>query len=400
MQFSLSEEQQLIQASALDWLAGNYDFRQRAAGVHRDGGAPGVWQAFAQLGWLGLPIAEAWGGSGAGPLESGLLMQAFGRHLVVEPYHGAVLLAARALELAGTDRQRDRWLARVVDGTARLALAWVEPGDTLPWQPRRTIARRNGRQWQLDGHKQLVRGAAGAAQWLVAASDADDPAVQRLFLVHPAQSGLRVDGYDTTDGGRAADLAIDGLLLDDEALVGGGADITPVVHRVLAEGLVARCWEAAGTMQAVLEQTAAYTAERKQFGQSIASFQVVQHRLAEMAVQCAEAQAACEMAAMRLAHDAGDAGDASLLAARAMSKVGRAARFVGQEAVQLHGAMGVCEELPVAATFRALLAFRHEDGSDGSHAAWLGRATLASGEYGRSQTLRVTAGAPLEGVSA
>lgn len=397
MKFSLSEEQQLIQASALDWLAGNYDFRRRAAGVHRDGGAPGVWQAFAQLGWLGLPIAEAWGGSGGGPLESGLLMQAFGRYLVVAPYHNAVLLAARALELAGTDRQRDRWLRTVVDGTMRLALAWGEPGEALPWQPRRTIARRRGRQWQLDGHKQLVRGGGGAAQWLVAASDGDDPAVQRLFLVDPAQPGLTVDSYDTTDGGRAADLTIKGLLLEDEALVGAGADITPLLHRVVAEGLVARCWEAAGTMQAVLEQTAVYTAERKQFGQSIASFQVVQHRLAEMAVQCAEAQAACELAAMRLAHGA---GDATLLAARARNKVGRAARFVSQEAVQLHGAMGVCEELAVAATFRALLAFRQEDGSDGSHAAWLGHALLASGEYERSQTLRVAAGAPLEGVAA
>ncbi len=387
MNFSLTEEQQLIRASALDWLAGNYDFRQRAASVHSDGGAPGVWQAFAQMGWLGLPIAERWGGSGAGPLEAGLLMQAMGRHLVVEPYHNAVLLAARVLALAGTASQCDHWLPKVIGGNARLAFAWNEPGDTVPWLPRRTTARRKGDQWQLDGRKQAVRGAAGATQWLVAASDADEPSMQMLFLVDPAQSGATLDSYNTMDGARAADIAFDGLRVDQECVVGGrAAKPASVFERVVAEGVLARCWEATGAMQAVLEQTTAYTAQRQQFGQPIASFQVVQHRLAEMAVQCAEAQAASELAAMRLVQDPHCAAP---MAALARSKVGRAARYVSQEAVQLHGAMGVCEELPVAATFRALLAFRHEDGDETAHAAWLGRELLVAGEFAQSQTLRV-----------
>lgn len=388
MNFSLTEEQQLIQASAMDWLAGNYSFRQREAGVHREGGAATVWKAFAEMGWFGLPLAEESGGSGGGPLEAGLLMQAFGRHLVVEPFHACVLQAARLLALAGTQRQQERWLPGVVAGEHRIGFAHAEPGDTLPWQPRRTVVQRRGDGWRMYGRKQLVRGAAGAAQWLVSARNADRGEDGLLFLVDPQQPGVRIDAYETTDGGRAADLTFDGLLLGQEALVGESgrtADMTPLLHQVIAEGIVAHCWEATGAMQAVLEQTTAYTQQRVQFGQALSNFQVVQHRLAEMSVLCTEAQAASELAALRLGQEP---EACKLLAAMAKSKVSRAARFVAQEAVQLHGAMGVCEELPVAATFRMLLAFAGEDGDGASHAALLGSELLAGGRFACSQTLR------------
>ena len=149
MTFSINEEQQLIQASALDWLAGNYSFRQREASVHRDGGAAVVWRAFAEMGWLGLPLAEAAGGFGGGPLEAGVLMQAFGRHLVVEPLRACVLQAARLLALAGT-QQQERWLPGVIAGEHRLAFAHTESGDTLPWQPRRTLAQPHGEGWPTE----------------------------------------------------------------------------------------------------------------------------------------------------------------------------------------------------------------------------------------------------------
>lgn len=388
MNFSLTEEQQLIQASALDWLAGNYSFRQRQAGVHREGGAATVWQAFAEMGWFGLPLAEESGGSGGGPLEAGLLMQAFGRHLVVEPFHACVLQAARLLALAGTQQQQERWLPGVVAGEHRIAFAHAEPGDTLPWQQRQTVVQRRDDGWCMGGRKQLVRGAAGAAQWLVSAHDPCRSEGELLFLVDPQQPGVSIDAYDTTDGGRAADLTFEGVLLGQEALVGGSAhaaDVTSLLHQVIAEGIIAHCWEATGAMQAVLEQTTAYTQQRVQFGQALSNFQVVQHRLAEMAVLCTEAQAASELAALRLGLEP---VAAKMLAAMAKSKVSRAARFVAQEAVQLHGAMGVCEELPVAATFRMLLAFSGEDGDGASHASLLGTELLASGRFARSQTLQ------------
>lgn len=389
MRFSLTDEQQLIQSSALDWLAGNYDFRSRNAGLHRDGGSPAAWRAFAELGWLGLPLPEDAGGSGAGLAEAGLLMQAFGRHLVVEPWHACVLQAARLLALCGDAQQQARWLPGVVAGQHRLALAHAEPGDSLPWAARRCIAQPDAGGWRLHGRKQLVIGGPGAARWLVSASEPGADGREMLFLVDPAQDGVVIDAHDTADGGRAADARLEGVLLPAAALVGTpGHGATATLHQVLAEGLVARCWEATGAMQAVLEQTTGYTQQRRQFGQALSAFQVVQHRLAEMAVLCTEAQAACELATMRLAPAP---ADAPAVAAMAMSKVGRAARYVAQEAVQLHGAMGVCEELPVAATFRMLLAFNHQGGQPAAHAGYLGGKLLAGGQFAHSQTLGETA---------
>lgn len=385
MRFTLTEEQALIQASALDWLATNYDFRQRHPGVHRDGGSPQAWQAFAELGWLGLPLPEAFGGSGAGLFEGGLLMQAFGRHLVVEPYLACTLQAARLLALAGSAPQKERWLPGVAEGVHRLALAHAEPGDGTPWSPRRCIARADRDGWRLDGTKQLVVAAQGAARWLVTAREPGADGRDVLLLVDPAVDGIRVDAYDTTDGRRAADLRFDGVRLGADGLVGEPGERTrQPLQQVLAEGAVAQCWEATGAMQAVLEQTTEYTKQRRQFGQVLADFQVVQHRIAEMAVKCIEAQAACELATLRLKQDAGGGPEA---AAIAMSNVGRAARYVSQEAVQLHGAMGVCEELPVAATFRLLLAFTQGGSGPAASGLHLGTMSLAGGGHLRSQTL-------------
>lgn len=385
MRFSATEEQQLVQASALDWLGGNYDFRSREAGVHRDGGSPAAWNAFAELGWLGLPLPEDVGGSGAGLAEAGLLMQAFGRHLVVEPYHACVLQGARLLALAGDARQKAEWLPGLVEGRIRLALAHAEPGDALSWSPRRCVARPVAEGWCLEGRKQLVIGGPSANAWLVSAREPGPDGRDVLLLVGPAQSGVVLDPYDTSDGGRATDAHFDGVPLGPQALVGTpGESTAALLRQVLAEGLVTRCWEATGAMQAVLEQATQHTAQRRQFGQALSAFQVVQHRLAEMAVQCTEAQAACELATMRLAQDPAAARE---IAAMVMGKVGRAARYVAQEAVQLHGAMGVCEELPVAATFRMLLAFAQRNGDPAAHAELLGSALLASGRHAFSQTL-------------
>lgn len=392
MRLALTEEQTLIQSSALDWLAGRYDFRQREAGLHRDGGSPVAWAAFAEMGWLGLPIPEDAGGLGLGPLEAGLLMQAFGRHLVVEPWHACVLQAARLLALAGTAAQQAEWLPSLMAGERRLALAHAEPGDRLPWAQRRTTAARTSSGWRLDGAKRPSMAAPGAAAWIVSATVDGGT---RLFMVEPSADGVQADAYDTSAGGRAADIVFAGtpaILLGDE----GDSDMDARLNRVLAEGLVALGWEATGAMQAALAQTTAHTQQRRQFGQSLSQFQVVQHRLAEMAVHCAEAQAVCELASMRLALSP-DAGPE--LAALVKNKVGRAARFVAQEAVQLHGAMGVCEELPIAATFRLLLAFGQQGGDAASHALRHGRELMANGAFGCSQTLHDRA-TTMEGHSA
>ena len=164
MKLSLTEDQGLIQSSALDWLSGQYDFRQREAGLHRDGGSPETWRAFAEMGWLGLPLPEEVGGLGMGLLEAGLLMQTLGRHLVVEPVHATVLQAARLVALAGTPAQQAEWLPPLVAGELRLALAHMEPDDRGPWGARRAMARRSPEGWRIDGEKRQAIAAPGASQ--------------------------------------------------------------------------------------------------------------------------------------------------------------------------------------------------------------------------------------------
>lgn len=373
MDFALTEEQQLIAASAGDWLAHHYDFRQREASLQRDGGNPAVWQAMAELGWLGLVLPDDMGGLALEALESGLLAQALGRHLVVEPWIDSCLVAARLLALTGSQAQQQAWLPGVVAGAHRLALAHGTP-------PLR--ARAEGGGWALDGQQRCVASAPGAARWLVSATLADGgPA---LFLVDPQTAGIEIDAYDTSDGGRAADLRFASVRLDASSRLCEG-DAQHALTRVLAEGLVARCWAATGSMQAALAQTTAYVQQRRQFGQPLAGFQVVQHRLAEMAVGCAEAQAACELASLSLA--TAGAADCELHAALLKSKLARTARYVSQECVQLHGAMGVCEELPIASTFRSLMAFAQWGGDGAAHALQAGRALLASGRFAQSRTL-------------
>ncbi len=383
MRFTLTDEQRLLQSSALDWLADHYDFRSRRASLHRDGGSPAVWSAFADLGWLGLPLPEEVGGFGGGAMESGLLMQALGRHLVVEPFHACILQAARLLALTGTPRQQAEWLPSVIDGSKRLALAHAEPGDVLAVSPRRTVARRAADGWHIRGEKRLVTGASGAARLLISARQ-DDSDQHCLFLISPEQAGVTLDAHATSDGAHAADLHLD-LTVAAQALVGdASATVDEALQRVLAEGTVAQGWEATGAMQAVLDQTTQYAVQRRQFGQTLSSFQVIQHRLAEMAVLCVEAQAACELATMRMMQEPRLASD---MAALVKNKVGRAARQVSQDAVQLHGAMGVCEELPVAATFRMLHAFAQRGGDPASQAHSLGASLLASGAHANSRTL-------------
>lgn len=381
MDFVLNEAQQMIADSANDWLAHHYDLRQRAASLQRDGGNPAVWQAMAELGWLGLVLPEDAGGMALGALEAGLLAQALGRHLVVEPLLGCCLEAARLLSFAGSAAQQAEWLAGVVAGTQRLALAHAE-GARLPWDAPRLRARADGAGWRLDGRKHCIASAAGAARWIVSA--ALDDGQTALFLIDPQAAGIRMDAYDTSDGARAADLQFDAVRVDAASRL-DACDAQAALQRVLAESLVARCWSATGSMQATLEQTRDYVQQRQQFGQPLARFQVVQHRLAEMAVLCAEAQAACELASLSL--DGADTAQLRNLAGLLKNKISRCARYVAQEGVQLHGAMGVCEELPVASAFRALMAFAQWGGDGASHALDAGRDLLAHGGFAHSRTL-------------
>ena len=385
MRLTLTDEQVLIESSVLALLGREYDFARRQRSLQAPHGCePGIWRQFADMGWLALALPEDAGGLGAGIFECGLLMRAFGRHLVLEPFAASALRATPLLAAHGRAEQRDAWLPALTDGSKRSVLAHEEAARPLAAIPRGTLAQRSGSTWQLRGSKQLVPGAAGADLLLVSASVSASDGGQRIFLLAPDTPGLRLLPAVMADGSHAADLVLDSVQLTDADLLGRDVDATPALDDACARHLVALSWEASGAMQALQEQTAEYVRQRVQFGHPLAQFQVVAHRLAEMAVCCEESLAACQLAALRI--DAG-AVNPMTLASLAKSKVGRESRFVAQQAVQLHGAMGITEELPVASYFRKLTAFGQQGGSTAVHSRQFGNATLQSEGWSRSRTL-------------
>lgn len=386
MQLTLTEEQALLRQSASDWLSAHLPYKPRAHGQPpplRDS-----WKDFAAAGWLGLPFPEHLGGSGCGPSEAFALCESLGRHLVAQPYIPAVVVGARLILALADKDQTERWVPGLVDGSERLALAHEEPGSGSPWTPRAVRAARRGDAWVLNGTKQMVEGADAATQWLVTATTEDGQ--QMVFAVSPAVAGVRRDQYACIHGATAMDLAFEQVHLPVSAVLGYASDgVSRVPHgaalsRCLAEGIVASCWAASGAMSALVEQTVSHVTTRKQFGKTLSAFQAVQHSLAEMIMQSTEAQAMCELAAAQLQlNDRCERGIA--LAARV--KVARAAGDVAKRAVQLHGAMGVCDELPVAAAYRWLEAFQLQNGRWQKYSGLLADSLLADRRYQHSAVL-------------
>ncbi len=384
MRLTLTDEQALIESSVVNFLANEYDFNKREQSLKAGSAQSSMWQQFAHMGWLALPLPEYAGGIGAGALECGLLMRAFGRHLVIEPFASSALRAMPLFAAHGRAEQRDAWLPGLIDGSRRCILAHEESGRPLADTSRATLAVRNGSAWHLGGSKQLVQGAGEADLLLVSASTPEPDGGQRIFLLAPDTPGLRLSPARLMDGSAAADLFFDNIQLTDNDMLGHDVDAKQVLDVFCAQHLVFLAWEASGAMQALQEKTADYVRQRKQFGQPLAQFQVIAHRLAEMAVCCVEALAVCELAALRI--DAG-VDDPMSLASMARSKVGREARFVAQQAVQLHGAMGITEELPVASYFRKLSSFCQQAGSTTTHSRQFGDGMLQSKGWGTSRTL-------------
>jgi len=375
--------QEMIQSSVLDYLNNEYDFIARGKSLSAANGInTTVWQNFAEMGWLGLPVSEEYGGIGGGPVEAGLLMRAFGQHLVVEPYLASVLRATSLLQTAGDAEQKAHWLPALIAGEKRLVLAHEEHFESDPWSRRATRATRDAEGYLLDGRKVLVAGAPGADALIVSAELEGGGC--GLFLVKADNPGVTLCTARTLDSAHASDMTLTQARVGLDALLGEPSSNQAALDETIAAAIIAECWEATGAMQAALEQTAAYVRERQQFGKPLSSFQVVQHRLAEMAVACEDGLAACQLASLR---SQDDPSCSAHQAALARSKVGRCARDVSQSAVQLHGAMGVSEELMIASLFRKLLAFHQQHGTTATFSTAYGEHMLKTGAWRTSQVL-------------
>ena len=374
MDFNLNAEQELLRDGFGKFLAGRYTLADsRAAAKTGAGWQPEIWRSFArELGILGATLPESAGGSGGGAVEAMVIAEELGRALVIEPFIDTVVVAGSLLQHAGGEAA-EAVLEQICEGSAVVALAVTEAATGDHWEAMSTSAVR-GRQahdgeWVITGAKTVVMDAPLATHLLIAARTAGEPGDFRgmsMFLIafdaDAPPPGLQVHPYRTIDDRRAADLEFDGVRLPANALLSD--DAWPLLSRARDAGAAAVCAEAVGLMRTVLADTVEYCKQRQQFGVPIGSFQVLQHRMVDMYMELEQSVAAAYLAVLNL--DAEPQIRARAVSA-AKATVGRAARFIGQNAVQLHGGMGMTEELAIGHYFKRLTALQYEFGSTDHH---------------------------------
>ena len=362
MDFTYDEEQQALGEAVRGLVGKAYaDFENRRRAVAEDPGFDEkLWSRLAEMGILGLPFREEDGGSGAGPVEVGIVAHEMGRVLAPEPYLTSVVLAGGVVAAAGTAEQRAEVLGALSAGELVLAFAHAEPGSRWTASASAVTATRDGEDWTLSGVKEPVPQGARADRLVVSAALPDGGT--GLFLVDPGASGVARDGYATHDGGRAARVSLDSA--PAEALGEAGADLSPTISVVLDIARVMACNEAVGAMEVALDATRSYLTSRKQFGVTLNTFQALNFRAADMYVSLELAKSVTLWATMVIA--AGKPEAMAEAASRAALQVSRAGRHIGQEAIQLHGGIGMTAEYSIGSYTSRLTALDHLLG-DGDH---------------------------------
>lgn len=369
MDFDLTDEQRMLQDSLQRLLAERCGFEQRLASRDEPGGySRALWLRHAEMGLLGLPFAEGDGGLGGGPVETLIVMQALGRALALEPYLPTVVLCGALLREAGSLAQRDAQVGAIVAGERTLAFAYAESQSRDDLADVTTRAERDGEGWRLSGTKRFVLAGDSADLLIVSARthfDARDRDGVSLFLVDPGAAGVTRRGYRTQDHQRAADIRFDAAHLDADALLGPEAAALPLIERAVDTATAALCAEAVGAMERLHEITVEYLTMRKQFGVAIGSFQALQHRAVDMLVAVEQARSMAFYAAMMCSEP--DAAVRGRAISAAKVQINKSARFVGQEAIQLHGGIGMTEECQAGHYFRRLSVIEMLFGDTGHH---------------------------------
>ncbi|HUW36242.1 MAG TPA: acyl-CoA dehydrogenase family protein [Rhodocyclaceae bacterium] len=380
MDFKYSEEQLALQDTLSRFIAKDYGFAQRRALAGSEAGfSRGHWRRFADLGILALPFPEEFGGMNGDAVDTLLVMEMLGRGLVLEPYLATVVLSGGLIRDAGSQAQKEALLPAIAAGELLLALAHHEPGGRYETRHVATAARRDGDGYRVDGAKAVVIAGPSADKIIVSARTSGETRDEQgisLFLVDAETAGVRLRGYPTQDGGRAAEIALDNVRLPAAALIGAEGGALPAIERALDYAIAALCAEAVGIMTAVNETTLDYLKTRKQFGQPIGRFQVLQHRMVDMVIATEQARSMATLAAVRV--DSADAALRRRSVSAAKAHIGQQARSVGQQAVQLHGGMGVVDELALAHYFKRLTMINATFGDADHHLGLFGDSLLAA----------------------
>ncbi len=347
MDFSFTSEQQQLADATRRLIDNDYDFETRKRLI-ADGGS--LYGALAELGLTALPMPESAGGFDGGAVDLLLPMQELGRGLVAEPFF-ATIFAAEFIKRAGRDAHAPL-LEGVADGSLKMAAALGEQASRHDLFDVATRAEAAGDGFRLTGRKSVVAFGAEADRLIVSARTGAAGDGLALFVVDATTPGIARHAMRTLDGTRVADIAFDGVTVDGTALLARGAEARALLDAVVDYGLALLCAEAVGAMEALNAATLDYAKTRKQFGQPIARFQVLQHRMVDMFIHLEQARSMAYLAAVKV--DTGDAADRKRTTSAAKVRMGQAARFIGQQAVQIHGGMGVTNELPAAHLFKRL----------------------------------------------
>ncbi len=355
MNFSLSAEQQMLQDSISKFVQKDYDFDSRMALVKSKlGYSKDHWKLFAELGWLMVPFSESDGGLGGSAADLMVVMEELGKGIVIEPFLATTVLAGGAIAKAGSEAQKQTLLGGIMEGNLQLALAINEPTSRYELANVATTAKKHDQGYILNGHKAVVLNAAAADKIIIAARTSGqtcDESGISLFIVDAQSEGVAIQAYRTQDGGRASEVRLENVLVSADQLLGIEGQALAVIESVVDRATLAVCSEAVSAMEVIIAKTVEYTKTRVQFGVPIAKFQALQHRMADMFIEQQQAKSIVLMAAMKL--DQGSDDSAKSIAAM-KSLVGRASRKVGQEAIQIHGGIGVTDELDVGHYFKRM----------------------------------------------
>ena len=380
MNFDLTDEQQMLNDSLRRFVTNEYSFEKRSTFIDAGKGSdPQTWSALADMGLLAFTFPEAFGGLDGNAVDTMVVMENFGRGLVVEPYLATVVLAGGLIRDVGNDSQKDEYLTAIASGERKMAFAHYEPGARYNLSQVQTTARKDGDHFMVSGQKTAVIHGGQADQLVVSArtsGNANDEAGLSLFVIDANAKGVKIDDYAAHDGYRIADISFSNVAVSADNLLGELDQAFPHIEKATDLGIAAVCAEAVGAMEAMNETTLDYIKTRKQFGVPIGKFQVLQHRMADMFIQAEQSKSMAILAASTA--DSDDRAERRNALSMAKTLVGQGARYVAQEGVQLHGGMGVTDEMFAAHLFKRLTTINLLFGDADHHLAQVSDSLLAA----------------------
>jgi pimeloyl-CoA dehydrogenase small subunit len=368
MDFAFTSEQDMLRDTVARLVREQYDFETRRNVAKTEAGwRPKMWAQFAELGLLGASFPEADGGFGGGPVEAMIISEEFGKGLVIEPYLQTVIIGGGFLRYGGSAAQKEENLPALIGGERIFAFAYSEPKSRFDLHDVSTTAKKDAKGFTLNGHKAVVIGAPFASHLIVTARTSGgqrDTSGITLFLVPKNAKGISTRDYPTVDGLRASEVHLENVSVGADAVIGEVDGGFPLVEKVVDEAIAALCAEAVGCFKVLNEATLQYSKTRKQFGQPIGNFQVLQHRMVDMFMAAEQSISMTYMVTLKL--DEADR-QRKLAASGAKVQIGKAGKLISQEAVQIHGGMGMTDELNVGHFFKRITMIESQFGNTDWH---------------------------------